>query len=49
VVVARARAEAVMRDARAKAAKDAAESLDDWERKHRARVESTLRARGYLS
>lgn len=49
VVVARARAEALLKDARAKAAKDAAENLDEWERKHRARVESTLRARGYLS
>jgi len=48
VVVARARAEALLKDAQAKAAKDAAENLDEWERKHRARVESTLRARGYL-
>jgi len=48
VVVARARAEALLKEAQAKAAKDAAESLDSWERKHRARVESTLRARGYL-
>lgn len=24
-------------------------AIDEWERKHRARVESTLRARGYLS
>ncbi len=48
VVVAKARAEALLREARATAAKDAAQSLDDWERKHRARVESTLRARGYL-
>ena len=29
--------------------KDAAENLDEWERKHRARVESTLRAHGYVS
>lgn len=49
VVVARARAEALLKDAQAKAAKDSAENLDEWERKHRARVESTLRARGYLS
>jgi 4-hydroxy-4-methyl-2-oxoglutarate aldolase len=48
VVVARARAEAILREARAKAARDAAESLEEWERRHRARVESTLRARGYL-
>ena len=31
-----------------RAAKDAAESLDDWERKHRARVEGILRGKGYL-
>lgn len=36
------------RNARVKAARDAAESLADWERKHRARVENTLRAYGYL-
>jgi len=48
VVVARARAETVLKNARAKAARDAAESLADWERKHRARVENTLRAHGYL-
>ena len=47
-VVARARAEAVLKNARAKAARDAAESLPEWERKHRARVENTLRAHGYL-
>jgi|SRR5580704_2216402 4-hydroxy-4-methyl-2-oxoglutarate aldolase len=49
VVVARPRAEAILKDAQAKAAKDAAENLDEWERKHRARVESTLRAHGYVS
>jgi 4-hydroxy-4-methyl-2-oxoglutarate aldolase len=48
VVVPRARAETVLKNARAKAAQDAAESLPEWERKHRARVESTLRAHGYL-
>ncbi len=48
VVVARARAETVLKNARARAARDVAESLADWERKHRARVESTLRAHGYL-
>lgn len=48
VVVARARAETVLKNARARAARDAAESLPEWERKHRARVESTLRAHGYL-
>jgi regulator of RNase E activity RraA len=48
VVVPRARAETVLKNARARAARDAAESLPDWERKHRARVENTLRAHGYL-
>lgn len=48
VVVARARAETVLKSARARAARHAAESLLEWERRHRARVESTLRARGYL-
>lgn len=48
VVVPRARAETVLRNARARAAETAAQSLPEWERKHRARVENTLRARGYL-
>jgi regulator of RNase E activity RraA len=48
VVVPRARAETVLKNARARAAQEATESLPEWERKHRARVESTLRAHGYL-
>jgi regulator of RNase E activity RraA len=48
VVVPRARAETVLKNARARVAQDAAESLPEWERKHRARVENTLRAHGYL-
>ncbi len=48
VVVPRARAETVLKSARARAAQEAAESLPEWERKHRARVENTLRAHGYL-
>ena len=48
VVVPRARAETVLRNARARAAENAAQSLPEWERKHRARVENTLRAHGYL-
>jgi regulator of RNase E activity RraA len=48
VVVPRTRAETVLRNARARAARDATESLPEWERKHRARVENTLRAHGYL-
>jgi regulator of RNase E activity RraA len=47
VVVPRARAAEVLEKARAKAAADAAETLDEWEKKHRARVEATLRAKGY--
>ncbi len=47
VVVPRLRADELLAQAGAKAANDAAESLDEWERKHRARVESTLKARGY--
>lgn len=49
VVVPRAQAAAVLEKARARAAADAAETLDEWERKHRARVESTLQAKGYVS
>jgi regulator of RNase E activity RraA len=48
VVVPRAEAGEVLKKAQAKAATDAAESLDEWERKHRARVESTLQAKGYV-
>jgi 4-hydroxy-4-methyl-2-oxoglutarate aldolase len=48
VVIPRARAETVLKNARAKLARDAGESLPEWERKHRARVESSLRAHGYL-
>jgi len=48
VVVPRAEAGEVLKKAQAKAATDAAESLDVWERKHRARVESTLQAKGYV-
>jgi 4-hydroxy-4-methyl-2-oxoglutarate aldolase len=48
VVVPRAEAGEVLKKAQSKAATDAAESLDEWERKHRARVESTLQAKGYV-
>ena len=48
VVVPRAQAAELLKKAEAKATADAAESLDDWERKHRARVESTLQAKGYV-
>ncbi|HLF49116.1 MAG TPA: RraA family protein [Methylomirabilota bacterium] len=48
VVVPRAQAAEVLKKGEAKAAADAAETLDNWERKHRARVESTLQAKGYV-
>jgi regulator of RNase E activity RraA len=48
VVVPRAQAAEVLKKGDAKAAADAAETLDNWERKHRARVESTLQAKGYV-
>jgi regulator of RNase E activity RraA len=48
VVVPRERAQEVLASAQAKAEADARESLDDWERKHRQRVESTLQVKGYL-
>jgi regulator of RNase E activity RraA len=47
VVVPEARAAAVLEAARARAARDAATSLDDWERSHRARIEATLREKGF--
>ena len=47
VVVPGARATEVLAKAQAKAAADAAETLDTWEKKHRARVEATLKAKGY--
>ena len=48
VVVPRTQAAEVLKKGEAKAAADAAETLDNWERKHRARVESTLQAKGYV-
>jgi 4-hydroxy-4-methyl-2-oxoglutarate aldolase len=48
VVVPRAQAAELLKKAQAKAQADAAESLDDWERKHRARVDATLKAKRYL-
>ncbi len=47
VVVPRARAEDVLGKAQAKAAADAALSLDEWERRHRSNVEAALRGKGY--
>jgi 4-hydroxy-4-methyl-2-oxoglutarate aldolase len=47
VVVPVARQEAVLVAARARAAKDAAETLESWEAAHRARIEQILRAKGF--
>jgi 4-hydroxy-4-methyl-2-oxoglutarate aldolase len=48
VVVPLARAAEVLKKAQAKAEADAKLSLDAWEKNHRARVEATLKAKGYL-
>ena len=47
VVVPAARCEQVLRDARARIAAEADESLDAWEAAHRARVDEILRAGGF--
>jgi regulator of RNase E activity RraA len=47
VVTPRAGREQVLRDAQAKAAKEAGESLDEWERAHRARVDKILADNGF--
>jgi len=47
VVVPYARSEQVLRDARAKLAKEASESLDSWEQAHRARIDAILAAGGF--
>ncbi len=47
VVVEAERAEEVLRAAEAKAARDAATSLEEWARAHRQRVEAALRLLGY--
>lgn len=46
VVVPAGRADRVLEAAQARAAKDAAETLDGWERAHRARVDEILRQKG---
>ena len=46
VVVPNARAAAVLEAARARADKDAATTLDAWEKAHRARIDDTLRRLG---
>jgi 4-hydroxy-4-methyl-2-oxoglutarate aldolase len=47
VVAPAARLDQVLRNAQAKQAKDAGESLDDWEREHRARIDSILAEKGF--
>ena len=47
VVTPAGRAEEVLADARAKAATEAAETLDDWEAAHRARIDKILADQGY--
>jgi regulator of RNase E activity RraA len=47
VVVPAARRDAVLQAAQARAAKDAAETLESWEASHRARIEQALRDKGF--
>jgi regulator of RNase E activity RraA len=47
VVVPLGRAQEILSAAEAKAAKDAAQSLEDWARAHRERIEQTLRDLGF--
>jgi len=47
VVTPHARQEQVLREARAKRAEEAHESLDDWERAHRARIDKILGENGF--
>ncbi|MCX4676957.1 RraA family protein [Streptomyces sp. NBC_01433] len=49
VVTPHARRDEVLRDARAKLAKEAAESLDEWEAAHRARIDKILSENGYTA
>ncbi len=48
VVVPLADLEAVLQKAQARAAKDAAETLEQWEQAHRAKIEGILRAKGFV-
>ncbi|MBA3947782.1 MAG: RraA family protein [Herpetosiphonaceae bacterium] len=47
VVVPASQLEAVLKGAQARAARDAAETLESWEAAHRARIEAILRSRGF--
>ena len=48
VVVPRVRAAEVLEVAQKRAAKDAAQSLDEWESAHQARIEDILRKKGFV-
>ena len=47
VVVPATQAETVLESAQARAAKDAAESIETWEKNHRAKIDEILRKKGY--
>lgn len=49
VVVPAARAEAVLAAAEARASKDAAQTLDEWETAHRARIDEILQQKGFTA
>ncbi|MET8802682.1 RraA family protein [Streptomyces sp. NPDC004546] len=49
VAVPASRAEEVLRAAQAKLAKESEETLDDWEKAHRARIDEILAAQGFQS
>jgi len=49
VVTPSARRDQVLRAAEAKQAKDDGESLDTWEKAHRARVDAILRDQGFVA
>ena len=48
VVVPAAQQDTVLEAARVRAAKDAAQSLDEWEAQHRARIDTILRDKGFV-
>jgi len=47
VVIPAAHCDEILQRAVTKAAKDTAQSLEDWERSHRARIEEILRSKGF--
>lgn len=48
VVVPRSRQDEILHSAQARAAKDAAETLDAWEAAHHARIDALLRSKGFV-